>query len=156
MNNVPRLSTAGATGMSQQTIPAGLERRREDYTLITGQGRYVDDLRPTRGRPAALHMAVVRSPYGHAEIQEIRLDAARALPGVAAAFGAAELVEPLPAIEPIPIPPGLKKPLRKPLAVQQARYVGDPVAVVLAENIYAALDARDMVEVDYNPLPAVT
>ncbi len=129
--------------MSQHTLPAGLERRREDYTLITGQGHYVDDLRPPRGRPAALHMAVVRSPYAHAEIQEIRLDAARALPGVVAAFGAAELVEPFPAIDPIPIPPGLKKPVRKPLAVQKARYVGDPVAVVLAENIYAAWDARD-------------
>ena len=66
--------------MAQRTIPAGLERRREDYTLITGHGHYVDDLRPPQGRPAALHMAVVRSPYAHAEIQDISLDAARAHP----------------------------------------------------------------------------
>ncbi|HEV2583232.1 MAG TPA: xanthine dehydrogenase family protein molybdopterin-binding subunit [Ktedonobacteraceae bacterium] len=134
---------------------AGLERRREDYTLITGQGRYVDDLRPPPGRPATLHMAVVRSPYAHAAIQEIRLDAARALPGVVAAFGADELVASMPNMDGLPIPPGLKQTPRKPLAVQKVRYVGDPLAVVLAENLYAAWDARDLVEVDYQPLPVV-
>src|SRR5437764_3996337 len=56
---------------------------------------------------------------------------------------------------PLPIP-GLKKPARKPLAIDRVRYVGDPVAVVLAESLYAAMDARDLVEVDYEPLPAVT
>jgi aerobic carbon-monoxide dehydrogenase large subunit len=142
--------------MTTHTMPAGLERRREDYTLITGHGQYVDDLRVPQGRPAALHMAVVRSPYAHAEIQGIRLDEARALPGVIGAFGAAELVESLPTLDSMPIPPGLKKTPRKPLAVQKVRYVGDPVAVVLAENLYTASDARDLVEVDYLLLPAVT
>jgi carbon-monoxide dehydrogenase large subunit len=142
--------------MPQQSFPAGLERRREDYTLITGHGQYVDDLRPPQGRPSALHMAVVRSPYAHAEIQAIRLGAARAVPGAIAAFEAAELVETLPNMEGIPIPRGLKKTPRKPLAIRKARYVGDPVAIVLAESLYAAWDARDLVEVDYQPLPAVT
>ncbi|TMD64542.1 MAG: hypothetical protein E6I91_10940 [Chloroflexi bacterium] len=67
------------------TLPVGFERRREDYGLITGHSRYVDDLKPA-GRPAPLHMVVVRSPYAHAIIKEIRVDAARELPGVVAAF----------------------------------------------------------------------
>jgi carbon-monoxide dehydrogenase large subunit len=137
-----------------QTL-AGLERRLEDYRLITGRGAYVDDTR-LAGRPAALHMAVVRSPYAHATIDAVRLDEARALPGVVGAFEAAELVSRMPNVETIPIPPGLKKPDRKPLALQRARYVGDPVAVVLAEDPYTALDARDLVEVAYTPLPAVS
>jgi aerobic carbon-monoxide dehydrogenase large subunit len=106
--------------MKDTHIPAGLERRREDYALITGHAHYVDDLRPPQGRPAALHMAVVRSPYAHAEIQRIQLDAARALPGVVAAFAAAELVHTMPAMEPMPIPRALRRPLRKPLALQRA------------------------------------
>jgi aerobic carbon-monoxide dehydrogenase large subunit len=143
--------------MLEMNLPAGLERRREDFRLITGSGRYVDDLRSSDGRPPALYMAVVRSPYAHAQVKGIRMDAARALPGVIAAFESAELVSSLPPIEPIPIPiPGLKKPIRKVLAIDRVRYVGDPVAVVLAENLYTALDARELVEVDFEPLPAVT
>ena len=60
----------------------GLERRVEDYPLITGRGHYVDDLRPAEERPPVLYMVVVRSPYAHAEIKTIQLDAARAVPGV--------------------------------------------------------------------------
>ena len=133
---------------------AGLERRTEDYPLITGSGHYVDDLRPAEGRPPALYMVVARSPYAHAEIKNIQLDAVRAAPGVVAAFEGAELVKDMPALETIPVP-GLIKPERRPLAVGKVRYVGDPVAVVLAETLYAAMDARDLVEVDYEPLPAV-
>jgi len=72
--------------MSELSLPPGLERRTEDYGLITGQAHYVDDLRPLEGRPPALYMAVVRSPYAHAEIKQIQLDVALALPGVVAAF----------------------------------------------------------------------
>ena len=109
--------------MTTHILPTGLERRREDYPLITGQGHYVDDLRAPQGRPATLHMAVVRSPYAHADIQDIRLDAARALPSIVAAFGAAELVETLPTIDSIPIPRGLKKTPRKPLEMQVGHIV---------------------------------
>ncbi len=143
--------------MIETNIPSGLERRREDYRLITGSGRYVDDLKSPEGRPPALYMVAVRSPYAHARVKGIRIDAARALPGVIAAFASGEIVSNLPPVEPIPIPiPGLKKPARKALAIDRVRYVGDPVAVVLAENLYTALDARDLVEVDYEPLLAVT
>src|SRR5258708_21764600 len=138
--------------MSKISIPPDLERRTEDYALITGSAHYVDDLRPPTGRPPALHLAVVRSPYAHATIKRINLDAARALPGVAAAFTGAELVSGMPTFDSFPVA-GLKNPERRPLAVGRARYVGDPVAVVLAENPYLAADAPHHVEVDYQTLP---
>src|SRR5947207_2010792 len=136
------------------TLPAGFERRREDYGLITGHARYVDDLKPA-GRPMPLHMVVVRSPYAHAIIKEIQLDVARALPGVVAAFASAELVSGMPPMDSFPVP-GMKKPERRPLAVGRARYVGDPLAIVVAEDLYTDLDVREMVEVDYEPMEAVT
>ncbi len=119
--------------MIEMSLPGGLERRREDYKLITGLGHYVDDLKLPAGRPPALHMVVVRSPYAHAEIQSIEVDTARALPGVVAVFTGAELVSGMRTMDSVPIP-GLKKPERRPLAEGRVRYVGDPVAVVLAEN----------------------
>lgn len=141
--------------MNTMSISAGSERRREDYALITGRARYVDDLRAMPGRPAALHMVVVRSPYAHAEIQALHMEEARALPGVVAALAAAELVDAMPMLQGMPIPRKMNRPERKVLATQRARYVGDPVAVIVAEELSVALDARDLVEVDYLPLPAV-
>ncbi len=141
--------------MIQTKIPAGLERRTEDHRLITGHAFYVDDLRPPDGRPAALHMAVVRSPYAHAEVKNIKTDVAKALPGVVAVFAGEEIVSNMRPMETIPLP-GLKKPERRPLALGRVRYVGDPIAVVLAESLASAEDARDLVEVDYEPLPSVT
>src|SRR5437763_472931 len=102
-------------------------------------------------------MEVLVSPYADALFIGILMDAARALLGVIASFVREEIVVNFPPVETIPIPiPGLKKPTRKALAIDRVRYVGDPVAVVLAENFYTALDARDLVEVDYEPLLAVT
>jgi aerobic carbon-monoxide dehydrogenase large subunit len=141
--------------MSELHFPPDLERRKEDYGLITGRAHYVDDLRPPEGRPPALYMAVVRSPYAHAEIKQIQLDVALALPGVVAAFEGTELVSSMRALDVTPVP-GLQKTERRPMAIGKVRYVGDPVAVVLAESLYAAEDARDQVEIDYAPLPAVT
>ena len=86
--------------MNEHVQTAGLERRREDYGLITGLSHYVDDLRPPVERPAALYMIVVRSPYAHAAIKYIKLDAARSLPGVIAAFEGAELVTGMPLLIP--------------------------------------------------------
>src|SRR5437764_13999263 len=138
--------------MTNHLQTAGLERRREDYGPITGCSHSVHDLKPPSGRP--LHMLVVRSPYAHARIKSIQLEAARSQPGVIAAFQGAELVSGMPTLESIPLP-GLRKPERRPLAVGRARYVGDPVAVILAESLYAAEDARDLVDVEYEPLPAL-
>ncbi len=140
--------------MNKRIETTGLERRREDYTSITGRSLYVDDIKPLPGRLPALHMMVARSPYAHAEIAAINLDAARALPGVVAAFTGAELASNLPTLFSIPLP-GLRKPERRPLAVGHVRYVGDPVAVVVAESLAIAEDARDLVDVDYNILPVV-
>src|SRR2546423_1038977 len=140
--------------MSNHLQTAGLQRRREDYGSITGRSHYVDDLKPRSGRPPALHMLVVRSPYAHARIKSIQLDAARSQPCVIAAFRGAELVSGMATLDPIPLP-GRRKPEHRPLAVGRTRYIGDPLAVVLAENLYAAEDARDLVDVEYEPLPAV-
>ncbi len=143
--------------MNKKFMPSGLERRREDYPLITGQAHYVDDLRTELGgRPALLHMVVVRSLYAHAEVQAINLETARALPGVITALAASELVNTMPTMESIPVPRVRHIPARKPLATQRVRYVGDPVAVIVAEDLATALDARELVEIDYTPLPAVT
>ncbi len=141
--------------MVDMFIPVGAERRREDYQLITGHASYVDDLRAEQGRPAILHMVVVRSPYAHAEILDMHLQDAQALPSVVAALSASDLVETMPAMESIPVPRTRNKPPRKPLATQYARYVGDPVAVIVAETLAVALDALDLVEIDYEPRPAI-
>jgi carbon-monoxide dehydrogenase large subunit len=140
--------------IDKHTQTPGLERRREDYTSITGRSLYVDDLKALPGHLPALHMVVVRSPYAHAEITSIQLDAALALPGVVAAFAGADLVNDMQAFESIPLP-GLQKPERRPLAVGRARYMGDPVAIVVAESLAIAEDARDLIDIDYNPLPVV-
>jgi carbon-monoxide dehydrogenase large subunit len=141
--------------MKETLVPAGLERRKEDYELITGQSHYVDDLRLPQKRPAALHLVFVRSPHAHARIKNINFETARAHPGVVAAFSGAELAQNMPLLELMTSLPGLKVPPRRPLAIDRVRYVGDPVAVVLAENRYLAEDARDLVEIDYEVLPAV-
>src|ERR1700694_1947087 len=140
--------------MNEHVQTTGLERRREDYAVITGHSHYVDDLKSPPGRPPALYMVVVRSPYAHAANDSSQLDAARSQPGIIAAFQGAELVDGMPSLDTIPVP-GLRKPERRPLAVGRARYVGDPVAVILADSLYAAMDARDLVEVEYELLPAV-
>ncbi len=128
-------------------------RRKEDPKLLTGESRYVDDLVV----PGALHIALVRSPYAHATIQSVDLSATRAKPGVVAAFSGAELQSewagPMPCAW--PVTEDMKNPEHFPLAVRTACYVGDAVAVVVAETETAARDAAESVEVDYDVLPAV-
>ncbi|HEX9058519.1 MAG TPA: xanthine dehydrogenase family protein molybdopterin-binding subunit [Ktedonobacterales bacterium] len=141
--------------MTKQDMPMGFERRREDDRLITGRGQYVDDLRPPSGRPAPLYMAVVRSPYAHARIGAIATEQAAAASGVVAVHSGQALAGHLPPLPGFPML-GAKPTERRPLALDVARYAGDPVAVVLAESPYAAADARYLVEVDYEPLPVVT
>jgi carbon-monoxide dehydrogenase large subunit len=125
--------------------------RREDRGLITGRTKFVDDIRLA----GTLHMLVVRSPYGHARIERIDTEAARQAPGVVAVLTGRDLVGRLKPLEGMRLP-GMKVAPRLPLAVDKVRYVGDPVAVVLAESRYLGEDARDLVEIEYTPLPAVT
>src|SRR5579859_7189015 len=127
-------------------------KRREDPRLITGQATYVDDIKLT----GMLHMAVLRSPYGHARINSISTSAAREFPGVVAVYTAADLKGVVGNI-PIAVPVGHIAEgmgVRGPLAEGKVRFYGDPVAVVIASDRYIARDARDLIEVDYEPLPA--
>jgi CO/xanthine dehydrogenase Mo-binding subunit len=127
-------------------------RRKEDRRLLVGGGRFVDDLT----REGLLHLAVVRSVNAHARIVKIALADARALPGVVAAWSAADLPE---TARPMPSAYGAVRkgrPWSQPiLARDRVRYVGEPVAVVVAESPYRAADALERVRVDYAPLPAL-
>ena len=131
---------------------AGVVRRREDPRLITGAGQFVDDLRV----PGCLHAAMLRTPHAHARIRSIDVSAARRAPGVVGVYVAADLGA---AGGPIPIyapHPGLPVPCRiMPLARERVRFVGEPVAAVIADDVYRAYDALDLIRVEYEPLPAV-
>lgn len=122
--------------------------RVEDAALLTGRGRFIDDLGVKAG---TLHAAILRSPHAHARIAAIRVQAARMLPGVAAVLTGAEVTE-LSASLVV----GVKAPIECwPIAVDRVRYVGEPVAVVVASSRYVAEDALDLIEVDYETLPVV-
>src|SRR5438093_1123518 len=127
-------------------------RRTEDRRLLVGGGRFVDDLT----REGMLHLGVVRSVEAHARITKLVLDEARALPGVVAAWSAAELPE---TARPMPSAYGAVRkgrPWSQPiLAKDRVRYVGEPVAVVVAESPYRVADALELARVGYEPLPAL-
>jgi carbon-monoxide dehydrogenase large subunit len=128
-------------------------KRREDPRLITGQATYVDDIKLL----GMLHMAVLRSPYGHARINSINTQPALDHPGVVAVYTAADLKGKVANIA-VAVPLGHianGMGTRGPLAEGKVRFYGDPVAVVIADNPYTARDAIDLIEVDYEPLPAV-
>ncbi|MGY4623385.1 xanthine dehydrogenase family protein molybdopterin-binding subunit [Bradyrhizobium sp. USDA 4486] len=127
-------------------------KRREDFKLLTGKGRYVDDIRI----PGMLHMAVLRSPHAHAEIKAIDLDTAKAAPGVRLVLSGKELVGKLGPIMPNWIMPGSKVPFRPVVATERVRFVGECVALVVAETLAQAYDAVGLIEVDYQVLPVVT
>ena len=125
--------------------------RKEDDRLLRGRGRFTDDI-----GEGALECAFVRSPFASARIRSIDPSAARALPGVVAVYTAADV--PFGDLDlPLLIPhPQLTQPrTQKCLASEVVRYVGEAVAFVVAESRYVAEDAADLVEVDYEPLPAV-
>ncbi|TKG68470.1 xanthine dehydrogenase family protein molybdopterin-binding subunit [Prauserella endophytica] len=122
-------------------------RRVEDPELLRGQGSYVDNLEVE----GVLHLAFVRSPFAHAEVTSIDVSEAEKADGVVAVYTAAELNLP-PVRQFIEINPGCVRP---PLATDRVRFVGDPVAAVVAESAAAAADAVELVDVDYEPLPAV-
>jgi carbon-monoxide dehydrogenase large subunit len=127
-------------------------RRREDERLVRGAGRFVADVLP----PETLHLAVLRSPHAHARILRVDASGARARPGVCAAVTAADLGADL---QPIPLyvpHPALAAFTPAPLAGDKVRYVGEPVAAVVAASRYLAEDALEAVDVDYEPLPPVT
>ncbi len=130
--------------------------RLEDARFVTGRGRYVADLVATD----ALHGAVVRSPHAHARILSIDIDAARMMSGVAAVFIARDLaadnIGPLPCgVTSIPMASPLIVPPYSALATETVRFVGEPVAFVVADSVERARDAAEAIVVDYEPLPPV-
>jgi len=128
--------------------------RKEDPRLLTGQGRYVDDLAVA----GMVWMTVVRSPYAHARITAVDVSEARKIPGVLAALSGEDLAPdwagPLPCVW--PVTEDIKMPQHWPVAKDKVRYMGDAVAVVVATSRQLAADAAEAVQVDYEPLPAVT
>jgi carbon-monoxide dehydrogenase large subunit len=136
--------------MGVQTVGASV-RRMEDPRLLRGEAAYVDDLRI----PGVLHMAVLRSPEAHARIRSVDVSKARELGGVVDAFSAAGLGTNPPAIPALFAVESFRPAPQYPLAVDTVRYVGDPVAVVVAESRHVAEDALELIEVDYQPLDAV-
>jgi aerobic carbon-monoxide dehydrogenase large subunit len=122
--------------------------RLEDDRLLTGRGTYVADI----SRPGMLEVAFVRSPFAHARVRSIDVEAARTLPGVVAAVTAADLtdVKPFPDFFDHARPVGARA-----LSGDRVRYVGAPVAAIVGESRYVAEDAAELVRVDYEALPAV-
>ena len=141
-----------ATGTPTPRYAGTRVQRVEDGRLLTGRGSFVDDI----SRPGMLHACFVRSPFARARINSIDASAALALPGVHAVFTAADLNPDVKeawhavAGKDVPDTP------RPPLAEGEAKFVGDPVALVVAESRYLAEDALELVDVDYEPLPAIT
>lgn len=121
--------------------------RKEDLRLLTGRGRFMDDIR----LPNTKHAAILRSPYAHAIINDINISEALKAPGVIGVVTGKDVKE-----MSKPYPCGVAIPTKYYIcAVDRVRYVGEPVAVVVAENRYLAEDAIDLIEVDYKPLEAV-
>jgi carbon-monoxide dehydrogenase large subunit len=128
-------------------------RRKEDDPLLRGRGTYVD----TIDLPGTVVMVVVRSPYAHARITSIKTSAAEASPGVVTVFTGADLRDDWKAAMPCawPVTEDMKNPEHFPLAVSQVNYQGDGVAVVIADTRAHAVDAAELVDVDYEVLDAV-
>jgi len=135
--------------------PAELGRarlRKEDARLVTGQTNWTDNI----VLPGLLHMAFLRSPHAHAKITRVNVAPARSQPGVIAAFSGADFEGEqgsLPCAW--PVTPDIVIPNHPPMAVDEVRYVGEAVAVVVARDRYEAADALEAIEVDYEPLPPV-
>ncbi len=133
-------------------------RRLEDDSLLAGRGRFADDFRPQD----QLVIQFLRSPYPHARIRSIDTAAARAMPGVVAAYTGADLaaagVQPLPGVAGFPRPDGspAATPPRHPLATDTVRFVGEAVAAVVAGSREEARDALEAIVVDFEELPCVT
>jgi carbon-monoxide dehydrogenase large subunit len=129
--------------------------RKEDRRFLMGRARFTDDVK----LPHMLHAAIIRSPHAHALIKSIDASEALEIPGVVAVYSAADVEA---VLEPKRIPlrtsalEGLDRFLQYPFARGKVRYVGDPVAVVVAESRHLAEDAIDVVKVEYEPLPVVT
>src|ERR1700691_3826311 len=126
--------------------------RKEDARLVTGQTNWTDNIQ----LPGLVHVAFLRSPLAHARIASVDVSAARGAPGVIAAFSGADFAAEqgsLPCAW--PVTPDIVMPAHPPMATDEVRYVGEIVACVVARDRYAAADALELIDVDYDPLPPV-
>jgi carbon-monoxide dehydrogenase large subunit len=143
------------TAQAEETRAAEFGRarlRKEDERLITGQTNWTDNIK----LPGMLHVAYLRSPFAHARIRSVDVSAARDEPGVIAAYSGADFAAEqgsLPCAW--PVTPDIIIPDHPPMAVDEVRYVGEAVACVVARDRYAAADALNAIEIDYDPLPPV-
>lgn len=128
-------------------------KRKEDPRLLTGNGRFSDDIQ----LPGMLHAVILRSPHAHAKIKKIHAEEALKSQGVVAVYTGKDLegkIGPVPSSWLVP-DANLKEAPQYPLAIDYVRYVGDGVALIIAEDRYVARDALDLIEVEYEVLPAV-
>ena len=140
-------------GLSAESVVGRPIPRREDPRLVAGRGCYVDDV----SFPGALHLGVVRSVHAHAAVVGIDTEGARACPGVVDVFRAEDLPELDGALPPrIPAGVPIKPYEQSAFADKVVRFVGEPVAVVVATDPYAAADGVERVAVEYEALPALT
>ena len=140
--------------MAVTTMIGAKIHRREDPRLVSGHGRYVDDM----VRPAMVHMAVVRSPIAHGKIKSIDLTEAKKAPGVVGVYTFADFKDHIAGGIPVSASFVAEKkqiPNQFPIAHDEVVYQGEPVAVVIAEGRYEASDAAALVQVEYDPLQAV-
>jgi carbon-monoxide dehydrogenase large subunit len=141
--------TTGSAGFTRYT--GSRVARVEDPRLLRGRGTYVDDIE----RPGMLHACFVRSPLARGRIVSLDVSEARALPGVRAVFVAEDLNPGVHEQWHSQLGPASPETPRPPLAEDEVRFVGDPVALVVADSRYVAEDACDLVVVDYEPLPPI-
>ncbi|MBT2869932.1 xanthine dehydrogenase family protein molybdopterin-binding subunit [Streptomyces cellulosae] len=141
--------------MTEGAVEAEVGRarlRKEDARLLTGQTHWTDNIQAA----GMLHLAILRSPMAHARLERVDVSPALELPGVVAAFTGSDLAEGMGSLPCAwPVTEDMVHPDHPPLAVDEVRHAGDPVAVVVARDRYAAADALEAVEVEYEPLPAV-
>jgi carbon-monoxide dehydrogenase large subunit len=127
--------------------------RKEDPNLVTGKANWTDNIK----LPGMVHMSMLRSPFARAKVTKLDVSAALERPGVVAAFAGADLAEEWPGGVPCAavVSEEQKTPFFPPIVTDEVRHVGDVVAVVVAGDRYAAQDALEFIEVDYEPLPAI-
>src|SRR5215210_8041562 len=146
----PNEPSAGRYGIGQPV------RRTEDPVLLRGEGRYTDDV----NEAGQVYAWIVRSPHAHGVLRSINADTAKKMPGVLAVYTAKDLEAYGPHKCALDFKnrdgSAMKKPIRRSLAVGKVRFVGDPVACVIAQSAVQAKDAAEAVELDIEPLPAVT
>jgi carbon-monoxide dehydrogenase large subunit len=126
--------------------------RKEDARLITGQTRWTDNI----ALPGMVHLAILRSPYAHARVTRVDVSGALGQPNVIAAFSGADIADSQGVLACAwPVTEDIVAPTYLPMAVDEVRHAGEPVAVVVARDRVSAIDALDAIEVEYETLPVV-